>query len=84
MVHNTQMGIYPDLSSIKAIRILNSSDGTVIYENIIDDENPMQTVKKIYNDLPNKHDVVVKVLVSISSTHELNSKPFYDWILINL
>lgn len=84
MAHNIQMGIYPNLSSIKAIRILNSGDGTVIYENIIDDENPMQTAKKIYNDLPDKHNLVVKVLVSISSTHELNSKPFYDWIPINL
>jgi len=80
------MGIYPNYKSIKGICITNKNNDKIIYEynsnNILTKEDILQA-KDLYDSLDNKKDISIQIFVTISSTYDINSVPFYDWYPIN-
>ena len=76
------MGIYPNYKSIKGIKILDWNNGVTIYEyeskSILNNEDIIKA-QNIYNSLPNKEGIEIKVYLSVWTTYGLNSTPFYEW-----
>ena len=86
------MGIYPDYKNKKGIMIRDLNNGVIVYkyikENFLDNKdilNNEEIVKaqNIYNDLPNKEDIEIRVYVSVWTTYDTNSTPFYEWMPID-
>ena len=60
------MGIYPNYKSIKGIKILDWNNGVTIYEygleSILNNEEIIKA-QNIYNNLPNKEGIEIRVYV---------------------